>query len=115
VAPVSQGLPPSRSRASLASTPTAETSSSRSLSVEEKLAARANSGAANALAAAAAGQLIDRRPCILWQLLQFLYILQELTEMSQQMHLVAELYQVDMTWVMTLTSVCLASSKHSLK
>ncbi len=51
--PVGQGLPPSRSRAS-ASTATYETPGSRNVSLEQRLAARANSGVVNALAAAAA-------------------------------------------------------------
>ncbi|DBA67146.1 TPA: hypothetical protein ACH3X2_001468 [Trebouxia sp. C0005] len=54
--PVGQRLPPSRARAS-ASTPTSETPGSRNTSLEQRLAARANSGVVNALAAAAAAGL----------------------------------------------------------
>ena len=52
--PPGQGLPPARSRATV-SAPVSESPSSHNTSVEQKLAARANSGVANALAAAAAG------------------------------------------------------------
>ncbi|DBB06573.1 hypothetical protein WJX77_011875 [Trebouxia sp. C0004] len=54
--PVGQGLPPTRARAS-ASTPTYETPGSRNVSLEQRLAARANSGVVHALAAAAAAGL----------------------------------------------------------
>ncbi|KAL0055405.1 hypothetical protein WJX82_000055 [Trebouxia sp. C0006] len=54
--PVGQKLSPPRSRAS-ASTPTHETPGSRNVSLEQRLAARANSGVVNALAAAAAAGL----------------------------------------------------------